>query len=150
MQFPAIARQLKIDLAAIKMCVALIGRLFPKFEYTWVLPEFQGCAPSLCASLLASSSSSPSFSSSQKNKKKQKDYMKMESNFEQEVQNNAKIKRVCEKEKTAKKRVIVNDICYLDIFRQQTICNTRCLPNVVYKESHCDGGNLYKTKQNEK
>jgi predicted unusual protein kinase regulating ubiquinone biosynthesis (AarF/ABC1/UbiB family) len=46
-QFPAIARQLKIDLAAIKVCVAFIGRVFPKFEYTWVLPEFEGCVPSL-------------------------------------------------------------------------------------------------------
>ena len=40
-QFPAVARQLKMDLATISLCVRIVGRMFPKFQFTWVLPEFK-------------------------------------------------------------------------------------------------------------
>lgn len=40
-QFPAVARQLKMDLATISLCVRIVGRVFPKFQFTWVLPEFK-------------------------------------------------------------------------------------------------------------
>lgn len=40
-QFPAVSRQLKMDLATISLCVRIIGRVFPKFQFTWVLPEFK-------------------------------------------------------------------------------------------------------------
>lgn len=40
-QFPAVRRQLKMDLATISLCVRVVGYLFPKFQFTWVLPEFK-------------------------------------------------------------------------------------------------------------
>ncbi len=40
-QFPAITRQLKMDVATLSLCVRVVGYLFPKFQFTWVLPEFK-------------------------------------------------------------------------------------------------------------
>jgi aarF domain-containing kinase len=40
-QFPAITRQLKMDVATLSLCLRVIGYLFPKFQFTWVLPEFK-------------------------------------------------------------------------------------------------------------
>jgi aarF domain-containing kinase len=40
-QFPSVRRQLKMDLATISLCTRIVGYLFPKFQFTWVLPEFK-------------------------------------------------------------------------------------------------------------
>lgn len=40
-QFPAVTRQMPMDVVALTICARVIGYFFPKFEFTWVMPEFK-------------------------------------------------------------------------------------------------------------
>jgi aarF domain-containing kinase len=40
-QFPSVRKQLQLDLATITLSVHIVGRLFPKWQFAWILPEFR-------------------------------------------------------------------------------------------------------------
>mmetsp|Transcript_2845 Transcript_2845/g.4059 ORF Transcript_2845/g.4059 Transcript_2845/m.4059 type:complete len:569 (+) Transcript_2845:63-1769(+) len=42
LQYPWLQRQVAYDLFTLKILALLVGKLFPEYEYSWMLPDFEG------------------------------------------------------------------------------------------------------------